>query len=753
LESSIQTEQGLLAEVQALRKRVVELEEAVTRRQCEETAITRQLEALLEALPDGVFIYDRQGNIQRCNSTARTFFEDDHIPDYQHRAYADYIGNLEPRDMRGHPLPQEQWSLHRILRGEKLLGDNEAEGIIRLPDGTDRYFRASGVPLRDANEQIIGAILIVRDISMQHMLEQRERELLQEAERRASELEAVFETLADGIVIYDQQKRIIRMNAAFRILIGLNEENTTQYASLSYDEQNALLNMRCESSNTLLQQMQLRTHFPNGEPGTEKYPLEATIHALNGRDLTVSISETPIRDSQGNITGTVAVFRDVTDQRALERRKQAAIDELLAMAEILVQGAGDESAENADESARTIMSHIVQRLRRVMACARVGIVAIEPETEHVHTIAMAGTTSQEKQYWREHLDGTPLQEHIQDTATLGSLRTGQPVIVTINQRYAPYIGRQTLLVPIHIRGRLSAILTVDYSDGQHDYTPAEITLAQTASRFIAMVIEREQLLRARAEAHANELALLEANRRMDEFLGIISHELKNPLTAINGNIQLAKRCLNALPTENHTPESLLERYDLIYEMLSRAERQIRIQNRLVNDLLDVSRIQTQRLTLHMQPYDLLTLVHETVEDMRTSVPARTITLEAMETTALPVFIDRDRIGQVLMNFLTNALKYSESHCPVLAQCSIEGDMARVAVHDKGPGIPLDEQERIWQRFYQVPGMQVKSGSGVGLGLGLYICHAIIKHHGGQIGVQSQPGVGSTFWFLLPLYRT
>jgi PAS domain S-box-containing protein/excisionase family DNA binding protein len=266
------------------------------------------------------------------------------------------------------------------------------------------------------------------------------------------------------------------------------------------------------------------------------------------------------------------------------------------------------------------------------------------------------------------------------------------------------------------------------------------------------ITERERLREEREEARTRELAAQEATRQMDAFLSMVSHELKSPLTAIQGNLQLAERKLRRLQAPIMTPTPAGEEpLAGVLRFIEQAQWQIGVQTRLVNDLIDSSRIQADRLELQVGRCDLVQLAQKVVEDQRLSAPTRQIELHT-SVSELLALADAQRVGQVITNYLTNALKYSKASHPVQVSISLEGQMARVAVRDEGPGLTPEQQQRIWERFYRVPGIEVQSSTGVGLGLGLYICKRLIELQGGQVGVQSAPGHGSTFWFTLPLTR-
>jgi signal transduction histidine kinase len=252
-----------------------------------------------------------------------------------------------------------------------------------------------------------------------------------------------------------------------------------------------------------------------------------------------------------------------------------------------------------------------------------------------------------------------------------------------------------------------------------------------------------------ALAQAQQQALQEINRRIEAFLGIAAHELKTPLTSVMLGLQRQYRRLHrpasqATDATGWEQQRVATRKDVELS-LQQAERL----NRLVSELLDTSRIQAGQLRLELKLADLGNIVQSAVEEQRHAVPERTIVLHLPEG-PMPVCGDADRLGQVVTNYLTNALKYSPEDRPVEVGGQIEGQQLRVWVRDQGPGIPLSEQEPIWERFHRVPAIEVQSGSGIGLGLGLSISKAFIASHKGQVGVQSTPGHGATFWFTLPL---
>lgn len=234
--------------------------------------------------------------------------------------------------------------------------------------------------------------------------------------------------------------------------------------------------------------------------------------------------------------------------------------------------------------------------------------------------------------------------------------------------------------------------------------------------------------------------LKEEEERKENFLKLVSHELKTPVTSIKGYVQLL---LAILPKNNNEDEKRLK----IKPYLHRIETQVERLIRLLSEMLDMSRIEQNELELKNEYFDLNNHVEEIVEDVTYS--NQDINLELDHEFECKVNADRDRIGQVLINFLTNAIKYSpNSNLVKIRIHKYNSEEVAVTVKDFGIGIELKEQQQIFKRFYRVPGE--KDDTYGGFGIGLYLSNEIIERHNGKIIVKSEVGVGSEFTFTIPL---
>ena len=229
-------------------------------------------------------------------------------------------------------------------------------------------------------------------------------------------------------------------------------------------------------------------------------------------------------------------------------------------------------------------------------------------------------------------------------------------------------------------------------------------------------------------------AVQELDRKKDEFLSVASHELRTPLTTIKGYTQLLAQTVNDLGPD--------ERATYINAVLGEIERMMG----LISELLDVSRIETNRLQIHPQPIHWVDFIEGRVSAFRVQHPTRTIGFDTA-TPQTTVVADPDRMRQVVDNLLSNAIKYSPEGTPIDVRIMVEDGETLTSVTDRGIGIPRDEIPQLFERFHRA--RNVSSRYYGGLGLGLYIARAIIEAHSGSIMVQSEEGQGSTFTLRLP----
>ncbi len=577
-----------------------------------------------------------------------------------------------------------------------------------------------------------------------------------DASFRQRELEALFEAITDGIFVYDATGRLRRMNSAARAL--LSRYIPPDDFSIPAQARAERYGPRSPDGRPLSPEQVPVVRMLQGEIFTGAKTTDVLVRTFEGEELWLNMSGTPLRDEVGQISGAIAIARDVSERRQLEQRTRVALETLLQMAQVLVQG-NDVDAFLSPQTggiSRETMQRLADLAREVLGCSRLSFTRVEAETEILRPLAVVGLSrEQEQRWWREQEQRPGRLSDGPDSSLVERLRADEVLLVDLSRPpYAdqpnPYGIREMLVAPLILGTRLLGFLSLDYGGLAHDYTDEEIALVRAVSRLATLVMERDRLFTEAALARANALAAVEAAQRMDTFLGIASHELKTPLTTIKGNLQLARRRITRALCEVSAEHERLQRYLAeVEQLLDRAERQVGIQNRLVSDLVDISRIQADRLELRLVPTDLTTIVREVIEDQRFIAPERFISFET-SVQAVVVRVDGERIGQVINNYLSNALKYSPRDRPVLVRLNVQAGLACVSVRDEGPGLSIEQQIRVWERFYRVPEIKVQSGSGVGLGLGLHISRTIIEQHGGQVGVQSIPGQGSTFWFTLPI---
>lgn len=228
-------------------------------------------------------------------------------------------------------------------------------------------------------------------------------------------------------------------------------------------------------------------------------------------------------------------------------------------------------------------------------------------------------------------------------------------------------------------------------------------------------------------------------QRKDEFISLASHELKNPLASMKAFTQMG---LKALAKGQTTPA---KRY------LKKVAEQTERLERLINDLLDISKIQAGKLEFKKESFPLLDLINDTVEATQMLTKTHKIIVRSTgHRNGLHVFIDKERISQVLTNLLLNAIKYSPNGRRIIVTVGRTRKEAMVCVKDFGIGITLQQQEKIFERYYRAHDTEEKTYPG--LGIGLYISQEIIKQSGGEMRVESKEGSGSSFRFTLPLSR-
>jgi two-component system sensor histidine kinase/response regulator len=279
-------------------------------------------------------------------------------------------------------------------------------------------------------------------------------------------------------------------------------------------------------------------------------------------------------------------------------------------------------------------------------------------------------------------------------------------------------------------------ITKGYSSGGLDYItkPVDMGILLLKVKTFYRIYEQSRKLIEIQKALLDEIEFRkQAEYKKDEFISIASHELKTPLTSVKGYIQLLERSIDKGDVAT------------IKRHLQKAQVQLGKLNDLIADLLDVSKIESGKLKFNKQLFSMDELLKNIIEIMHQANPEFTIT-QVGHVSEL-VYADEARIEQVIINFLTNAIKYAPGTSEVKIHVKLENERLYVGVRDYGIGIGAEQQKSVFEKFYRVEETALHFQ---GLGIGLYISAEIIRRHGGEVGVVSSLGEGSEFYFSIPL---
>ena len=332
-------------------------------------------------------------------------------------------------------------------------------------------------------------------------------------------------------------------------------------------------------------------------------------------------------------------------------------------------------------------------------------------------------------------------------ASIDVVRRGRSVLVTNPSRvwldgaipdpdYREVVGRldpaSLMIVPLIARGRTLGSVTFASLNPRRRYAEADLTFAEEIGRRAGVAVDNARLYRQTADARAEAEA---ANRAKDEFLAVLSHELRTPLNSVAGWLQMLQR---------RTVEGAQAERAMVA-----VRRNVGVLGRLIEDLLDVSRIVAGKLTVERVPCDLTALCEQSIEGSARDAETKQVSVKATLARGIVVEGDAVRLRQILGNLLSNALKFTPEGGDVVIDLIVRGRSAVLTVSDSGAGIPPDVLPHVFERFRQADSSTTRHYGGLGLGL------AIVKHlvelHGGSVRAENCPGdAGAVFTVELPL---
>jgi PAS domain S-box-containing protein len=419
----------------------------------------------------------------------------------------------------------------------------------------------------------------------------------------------------------------------------------------------------------------------------------------------------PIVDEQALIGGVLTSVIETTQKKSHEFQNAQLTDELSAINEELAASNEELRLANDElELAQSELKHTFSQLEESETALRMAIEAADFGTWHIHSLTRAFVTSARL----KELFGYDAQENI----------TIEDALSRITDEYREFVS--------------NALENAIYNGGDYDVTYPVIGFHDNKTRWLRAIGNLKQNVSGGFSEFTGVVMDVSedklAEQRKDDFFAMVSHELKTPLTSINAYLQMLQK------------KSLKESDGFLPNLLTQSVKQVKKMTKMINGFLNVSRLKSGKLNIEFQLFDIAGLIKEMEEETLVLTQSHTVLFDFVEPTL--VYADRDKIGQVISNLISNAIKYSPTDCYVTIRCIKDKEYVCISVADSGMGIKQDHLEKLFDRYYRVENEYTTNISG--FGIGLYLSSELVKHHGGKIWAESQVGKGSTFYFTLPI---
>ena len=598
--------------------------------------------------------------------------------------------------------------------GEPFFGNEMPMRIGFGNEGPTLYINFVYQPVFGDDGKPDGIALFAFDVSDLVLARQKAEAISAEHERSRDQLRVILQGVSEGIMAIDKDHKVLFANDEAVRTSGF--ETFAEMASAAPGE---LRNVVQREDGTALPPEE----FPIAKAFASRNPQRATLRSRprsGGDETWWDVSATPVPSGDGDVQMVIAIWHDITGARIEERRQKFLADATAMLSESL----------DLDETLRKIAELSVPAIAdwcaidlttEEKAPRRVAIVHADPKKielaeamrkryppdwDAAHGVANVLRTGRAELY-----------EEIPDAMLVRSTRDAEHL------RLVRDLGmRSAMCVPMISRGRIIGALTFVTEKGSRRYGTADLALAEELARRAAVAVDNATLY---AEANS-------ANQKKDEFLAMLAHELRNPL----GPMMNAAALLRAGAPSKRPVEVL--------------DRQVRHMSRMVDDLLEVSRISRGKIDLQREVLDVAEILQEVCADRAETVREAGLAL-SLETPAERVHVsaDRTRLAQAVTNVVANAIKFSEPGGKIRVRLSAAAGRARISVIDQGIGIDADTLRSLFEAFTQADRSLDRSRGG--LGLGLAIVRGLVELHGGKVEAASEgPGKGAEITLELPL---